>query len=158
MSDVVVVYGSDQISSAGSVDTIIIEGGIGPQGPAGPAGPAGGAEDIQRTASIPISGHRVVAADPTTVLKYASNTSLAECKGIIGITTGAASAGQPATIRLNGELTEPTWSFTPGELVYLSTSGGLTQTIPITGVLLVLGFAETANTMFIDIKSPIVLA
>lgn len=113
---------------------------------------------VSRTAGEDIGGHRVVIQYTDGCVYYASNTSDSHKHAILGITTGAVSSGNTATIQTYGELTEPSWTWTPGLPVFLSTNGLLTQTAPSSGFVLVIGTAQTATKLFVSIKPPIVKA
>jgi len=113
---------------------------------------------VTRTAGETLGGHRVVRQYTDGCVYYASNTSDSHKHAILGVTTGAVSSGNDATVQTFGELTEPSWAWTPGQPVFLSTSGLLTQTAPSSGFVLVIGTAQTATKLFISIKPPIVKA
>ena len=68
---------------------------------------------------------------------------------IAGVTTGAASEDATVTIMANGEMTEGSWSWSPGP-VWLGTSGTLTQTPPSSGSVVRVGTALGATTLFVE--------
>lgn len=109
------------------------------------------------TAGTVLGGHRAVVLNSSELAIYADNTTTAHKNKVIGITTGAALSGASATIQTFGEITNSGWSWTTGESIYLSTNGLLTQTVPTSGFVLILGFAISATKMFINIKQPIIL-
>ena len=76
---------------------------------------------------------------------------------MLGITTGAAAAGDAINVQASGEMTEVSWNWTPGLPVFLGTNGLLTQTPPVSGFQLVLGVAISPTKLAINIKQPIVL-
>lgn len=67
-----------------------------------------------------------------------------------GIVIGAVSSGATAKLQIYGPLVGSGWSWTPDLPIYLSTSGNLTQTPPLTGILQQLAVADTASRIFID--------
>lgn len=122
------------------------------------AGPPGPSEYIaQHIAGASLGGHRAVVLDNTEHAIYADKDTPQHATKVLGITTGSAIADSSVPIQTYGEITEPSWAWTPGLPVYLGTNGLLTQAAPATGFLLVIGFAITATKIFIDIKIPIVL-
>jgi hypothetical protein len=70
---------------------------------------------------------------------------------ICGITTGAANAGTPAYARFTGELVDPSFNFSPGP-VYLGPGGSLTQNVPTSGNLVLLGNAAGPTTLHVRIE------
>ncbi len=98
-----------------------------------------------------LGGHRAVTVDGY----YAGNNIAGHAGKILGITTGAASAGAVATVQTHGKLTEPSWNWLVGSMVFLSTNGQLTQTPPTDGFRIILGRPVTATTLFVDISEPI---
>ena len=125
--------------------------GRGPQGAAGPSGVA----TVQLRAAQAISGHKAVyaAADG---LRLADNAALATAD-VLGITTGAAAAGELATVQVKDLLTEPSWAWLPGP-VYLGSSGALTQLPPGSGAQTEVATAMTATALLVRVFSPIVLS
>lgn len=118
------------------------------------------AEDINflvGNADQALGGHRVVKATATG-FDYADSTVLSDAQAVVGITGGAASASSEVTVITSGKVTEPSWSWTVGQNVYLSTNGLMTQTAPSSGFLIVIGKALSATTLLISINTPITLA
>lgn len=68
---------------------------------------------------------------------------------VLGVTTGATSTGQTATIAIAGELTEVSWAWTPGP-VWLGDDGLLTQVLATTGAIVRIGTAISADTIIIE--------
>lgn len=135
---------------------------VGEQGPAGPAGPAGpsGASTIAAVASVALGGHRIVLFNASEELIYADNTTSAHAHRVLGMTTGAASQGQSASVIRQGDLTEPTWNWTPDNPVFLGANGQVTQTpptAPVAAFSLVVGFPVSATRMYVSIRDPITL-
>ena len=102
---------------------------------------------IVAPAGTTLGGHRVVYLDSARAARYASSAD-ATAYQAIGLTIGAASSGADATIQTTGELTEPSWAFTPGP-VYLASAGQLTQTPPASGTVVQIGIASTPTRMAI---------
>jgi len=104
-----------------------------------------------------VSGHRAVILEDEKVY-YADCTTLSHAKRILGITTGAAMVGVLANVQVSGELTEPSWSWTLDVPVWLSTTGLLSQTPPLSGFSLTVGFPVSATKLLVRISEPIFLA
>jgi hypothetical protein len=100
-----------------------------------------------------LSGHVVVRIENGIAYSCGSDNQ-AYIGHAIGITTGGALAGGTIAVQLHGELTEPTWSFTPG-FVWIGSGGILTQTAPTTGFLQTIGRAINATVLQIDLSVPV---
>lgn len=129
----------------------------------GPQGPPGvtsvGQVRVTLPAAVALSGHRAVTRQPDGTLDYASNTLAAHVHAPIWLTTGAAAAGVLVEVLLYGQLTEPSWSWTPGPL-YLGTGGLITQTPPSApGALFLvqLGVATGPTAVVLDRQPSITL-
>ncbi|MGW5514253.1 LtfC-like domain-containing protein [Nocardia africana] len=123
----------------------------------GPAGPPGSGEGgasviVTGTAGAALSGHRAVVRNAAGVWVYADNQTPGHIALPIGITTGAASSGTTVKVLMFGEITEPSWSWTPGP-VFLGAGGALTQSVPGTGFLAQVAAAISGTTVFVD-RSP----
>ena len=114
-------------------------------------------EDEILLASAPVGGHRAVSRTGNTEVAHTDYTSYASCRAIVGISLGAASAGNPVTVRKEGLLIEPSWAWTPNQDIYLSFTGLLTQSIPASNHLLCVGTAITATSMQINLSQIIKL-
>lgn len=123
----------------------------------GPPGPAGQSDAIEftRIAATAVSGHRVVSPLADGTIAYISNNG--QPTSIAWVTTHAALAGEPVSLIVLGAVSEPSWSWTPGEIVWLGMDGMLTQTTPVSGrYLLRVGYAESPTTLFVNPGTPIV--
>jgi hypothetical protein len=164
MSDDVQVIYTD---SDTAVQTITIietgpqgaQGETGETGPTGPQGPPGESVEtgstITCTTAIAMSGHRFVVLDDDSAV-YANCTTSDHAHRVVGMTTGASNAGS-VSIQTSGEHEEPTWSWTLGIPIFLSTTGLMTQTPPASGFLLIVGFPISATKIYIKIHQPIIL-
>ena len=114
---------------------------------------------VDKIAGEILGGNRAVRIDTATgKAVYADNTDTNTAEDVIGITRGAAILNATVTITLFGEMTEGSWAWTPGGIIYLSTTGQLTQTPPVSGALIELGVAETATSILIRIQRMAILA
>ena len=105
------------------------------------------------TAAENLGGHRVVTVEGY----YASKDTANDKFKVLGITTGAVNSGETATVTTYGTITEPSWEWTIGTPIFLSTNGQLTQTAPTSGFRLIIGKPQTATSIFIDISEPLIL-
>lgn len=115
-----------------------------------------GGTDAQKTAGAALGGHRLVVLDSVGEA-YLAEPVEADAVRVYGLTLGAAAQGNSVNIRRQGEVEEPSWTWTPGGSLYLAAGGALTQVAPTTGVDLVVGYAVTATKIVIDIQSPFLL-
>ena len=127
--------GPPTISVGGGIASITIkrDGIGGASGGAGPPGPAGGVTTV--IAGEVLGGHRAVYIGADGQAYYADT---GDTNGVVGITEGAAALGGEVTVRFSGEIIEPSWSWAPG-VVYLGTSGLLTQIPTAAGALIIVG-------------------
>lgn len=139
----------------GQTGMVTLVGAPGAPGAPGPAGPDSNV--VQYTAAVALGGHRVVVLNDDSEAIYADCGIPAHSIKILGLTTGAASAGGTATIRTGGEITEPGWTWTLNQPIYLGTAGVPTQTPPVSGFVLIVGFPITVDTMFVDLGASITL-
>lgn len=132
---------------------------VGEVGPAGANGADGSvlAAQLTKTAGVSLGGHRAVVPDAVGGVVYADSSTLAHRDKVLGITTGAASAGADATVQTYGELTEPSWNWALDDPVFLGLTGLLTQTPPSSGFVQRVGFPTAATKLFIDIDDSITL-
>jgi len=108
---------------------------------------------ITGTAAVPIGGHRAVYRRPDGLIDYASADNPGCMNESIWITTGAAAAGDDVTAVVLGELSEPSWTWTPGAPIFLGLTGILTQTPlaePTADFLAVIGYAPIPTKMFVN--------
>lgn len=129
---------------------------VGPQGATGATG-ASGVSSITKLAAVALSGHRVVYADSTGKVNYADSSTLTHANIVLGITNNAGIANDPITVFVSGEIVEPSWTWVPSAPVFLGLLGNLTQSVPTTGFILIVGIAINATTLSVGIKQPIKL-
>lgn len=132
------------------------KGDDGEEGPPGPPGPAGGTAVLWPPGET-IFGQRVVRAENGLI--YHPDVTLVEhAKAVFGISLQSGSAGDdPLQVQVSGELTEPSWNWTPG-YVYCGQDGQLVQPAQDIGWLLSIGRAISPTTIIIDIDTPLVRA
>lgn len=116
-----------------------------------------GIEQAIHVAGETVSGHRVVRIDASDQAWYADNTAPADVDAIYGLTLGAALVGGNVLVQYFGPITEPSWTWTTASPLFLTASGMLSHTPPVTGFLLTVGFALTPTKIMFNPKMPIVL-
>lgn len=119
----------------------------------GPQGPAGNAL-ITGIAGEALSGHRMVTTNAAGQIIYASSAAPAHAGRVLGITTGAAATGATATIQPIGSITESGWAWAPESVLFLGTNGQLSATPPASGFVQIVGYAQTATTIYIQLHQP----
>jgi len=81
--------------------------------------------------STPISGHKLVTVNDQGLAVVADNTNLTHVGRPMGLTLGAVSAGQSFQAPYSGTVTEPSWTWTIGDTLYLGTNGTI---VPYSGI------------------------
>lgn len=133
---------------------VVSKGGQGPAGPAGPPGPSGG-DVVVLPAATDVGGHRVVRSTGEYA-GYADAYNADHGDDVLGLTLGAATAGDDVQVQTGGTINEPSWDWTPEEPVFAGADGIPTQSPPTDAAfLLVIGFAITSTSMRVRIESPI---
>lgn len=125
--------------------------GVGPRGPKGDTGPP--AMYFLLPTNTPIGGNRAIGA----VDGFAVYADCSVPINAIGMSMGAVSAGEDVKVQFGDTMTVPGASWNPGSLVFLSTNGVLTQTVPSQGISQVVGIAQSQDLLLIDIQMPITL-
>ena len=109
-------------------------------GPPGRDGADLSSTDLAMIAAAPIGGHRAVAVDASGQVIHADPAVAAAGFPVIGVSLGAAAAGGAVTVRTASTIDEPSWNWAPG-FVFLAAAGVLTQTLPTSGSITVVGTA-----------------
>lgn len=134
---------------------------VGPQGSKGATGQDGlsGASSLEAISNSDISGHKAVMYDSTGQVQVASCLNIQHLNKVIGITTGAVTTGNTATIQGSALIDHSGWAFTANQPVFLGDDGTLVQTLPMGALFsLPIGVAVSATKVSINIQSAIVLA
>jgi len=109
-----------------------------------------------------LGGHRVVAMAGDASAIYADCAVASHAGRLLGLTTGAASAGAPCIVAGATEVVEePSWSWTADAPVYLGHDGLLTQTVPAAPdalFSLVVGVALTPTKVLVSLREPLFLS
>lgn len=153
---VVQVDRRSQVQSLRTETATVEVGTRGLQGTQGEPG-AGGDQIIDaRIAANTLGGHRIVRVVAGEV-DYASADDLEHMDDVLGLTLAAAAQGASVQVLREGSITEPSWSWSPGEPLFLGINGLITQTPGANAFDLPVGYAETATTAYITIGTPIEL-
>lgn len=75
----------------------------------------------------------------------------------IGFTTMDVMINSTTRVLVNGMITNPAWSLVTGAIYFAAPNGGITTTVPTTGISQMVGIAVNATTLFVDIKQPNIL-
>ena len=126
-------------------------------GPTGPTGPLSNGS-VTYIAYGNLGGHRVVRSHFSGMVKYASNDVPGDVSSVMGVTLNSALDGDSINIQTFGEIVEPSWSWLIDLPIFLGLSGALTQAVPTTGILLIMGVATSPTSMLVGIKQPIILS
>ena len=132
----------------------------GPPGPAGPPGSGGASDIVTLPAKGSISGHRIVRVikDGVDRVEHADASTLLDSHVVLGLSLNAAIDGDPVSVQTTGIVEEPSWSWTPGGVLYCGGDGALTQTYdPAWAWAVIVGAAFSATSILIRIRTAIVL-
>jgi hypothetical protein len=121
--------------------------------------------DVARTVAMTGAGPKGAKGDPggTSEDRIARSTGAGSCgyasadnplhgDDTIGLTTGAASAGDTVSVQRFGPISFNGWDWTPGNAVYLANNGLMTQTPPDSGFLQIVGHAESPTSLFLSLN------
>ena len=75
----------------------------------------------------------------------------------IGFTTTDVQMNHTTRILVNGIITNPNWTLTTGSIYFAAVNGGITSTIPTTGISQAIGIAMNPTTLYVDLKQPNIL-
>lgn len=99
-----------------------------------------------------------VAFDVVTVDGKIADSSLVTHAGrVAGISMAAPAAGFPVDVIFYGDVENPAWSFTEGDILFLDVNGKLTATAPASGFSQVIGTAKSPTKVVVNIEEPILL-
>lgn len=148
----------EQLVLEGDNGTELVEvarqGAPGPSGEAGPAGPS--AEQLTLPATTAIGGQRAVRF-LNGHLAYASSLNVGDANLVLGISVNAASPGGEVVVQTSGLMTDGYWTWTPDAPIFCGVQGVLTQVLPTTGFILILGVALSATRILVGAKMPLII-
>jgi hypothetical protein len=107
-----------------------------------------------------LGGNRLVTVTSAGVMEYADCTNAAHVGRPVGMSSGAISPFGSSFLLTNGYLDEPSWTWTPGQTLYLGTNGMPVPYASLPGgriFELTIGAAVTATRIQLNIaNTPIV--
>jgi hypothetical protein len=126
----------------------------------GVPGANGSAEaTLSATTARALSGHFVVKINDAGLMDYASANDLGDADRPLAMVTGAWSSGVSATATLFGPITEPSWSWTVGQPIWLGDNGLPTHTLPMDALFQrQVGEVINPTTIMFWAQAPIVLS
>lgn len=113
-----------------------------------------------KLASGTIVGHRVVRCIDAAEVAYTDVTDANQVFSALGISLNSSAPGDVVNVKTEGEVTEPSWTWTPLMPIFLTANGMMSQTAPTqptAAFVLSVGYALSATTMRVQIGIPIVL-
>lgn len=113
-------------------------------------------DDVINNTGSPISALRIVYMISDSEVALA-DPSAYDTSNVAGVVVDAIADGSAGTIIQSGVLTDSSWSWIPGEPLFLSASGIITQTPPTTGYSVIVGTAINATTMQVKLDTPLCL-
>lgn len=148
-----VVTNTEDTITVTNKETSVVVTALGAQGPQGPAGAS--TTFIYVIAGQNLGGNRAVSTSSTGTLVYPDLTQLDQT--VLGITTGATTAGTLTEVQIAGIQTEPSWSWLPGLPIFVGALGTLTQQVPVSDTVLQIARPVTQTKIFVDVQQPIYL-
>ncbi|MBF0162755.1 MAG: hypothetical protein HQL88_10765 [Magnetococcales bacterium] len=116
------------------------------------------AAQLLMQAGAQLGGQRVVCLDDQGRVIHADHTVAAHSGRICGITLGSAAMGETVIVCRFGLLEDSAWQWDLNKSrLFLSTNGTLTQSVPTTGFLCVVGYCLSATQLFVDVQPAITL-
>lgn len=109
------------------------------------------------TAGVTLSANKLLAVDDEGMAILADCTNFDHLGRIIGVSKTSALAGAEVEYTLSGIHENDTWNWVMGQAVFLSTNGELTQTAPISGFSMIIGYPETQTKLNVRIEPTIEL-
>lgn len=104
-----------------------------------------------------LGGHRCV-IHSSGALYYAETTNVLHINKVVGLTTSAVGSGITTDFVTEGVVIESSWSWNLTTPIYLGSNGLLTQApINITGFRMIVGTPITSTSMYVSLKTPILL-
>ena len=141
------------------VQAIKVAGGPpGQEGPPGPEGPAGPGAGFVGTAGANLSGG-IAAVEISGLIYPADPTDITHASRVVGITTGAASSGNPVNIAQAGELDGESYA-SANAAMYIGLNGILSPTQEAPGAVwfMRVGTTKTTTSLIIVLQPPIQLS
>lgn len=99
-----------------------------------------------------LSGHMIVTRNSSGDLVYASNNDPANLNAPLWMTVNAGLVSESVQVLMFGEFQEPSWTWIPGEPIYLGINGVMTQVVPVTPSIFLaqVGYATGTTSIYFD--------
>lgn len=136
------------------------KGDKGDKGDPGSSGGGSSSTTITHPAGLDLSGFRVVAVRADNRVTYLDNATASDATLTALITTAAAAVDTDVVCQSWGEMTDNTWSWTPGAPIYVGANGVLTQVVPTSpGATFCrrIASAITATEILLDSQETVIL-
>lgn len=114
--------------------------------------------DVFTTAGETISALRILSNNDFGKAVYTDPTDPDSIRKIIGMSVSAGAIDSQIKMLSYGKHIDGGLSLDINLPLFLGTNGTITQVAPVAGSSVVLGHAQSTNTLFLDIKRPIILA
>lgn len=115
-------------------------------------GQQGGQSGDIFTADTSLDAYKAVTFLTNGNVAYASSNNINHHDKVIGVTLNS---GTTVTVQSKGIVDNPSWNWTPNQIVYLGLNGNLTSD-PFSGsIVQQIGVAETATKIFVKIPAGI---
>lgn len=121
----------------------------------GPNDFTGGEQAASYLAGEAIGGQRVVLLAEDGRLYHADPANAPHGPRIVGLTLGAAAAGELASVRVAGLVSEASWSWSADLPIFVGASGVPTHTAPPGAFSRVIGFPVGPTTLCVQLQPPI---
>jgi hypothetical protein len=94
----------------------------------------------------------------TAVADSGAGYSVARDGWVSGISLSSSLARAPLQVQHDGQVSDVSWNWTVGSPVFATQEGQLTQTVPVSGLLTIVGVAISPTQLSIRIAVPVRLA
>lgn len=129
--------------------SMVATGTVGPAGPQGPAGSGTGG-----TISVLATEDLVAFVAVTANGKRADSTNTLQIGKVAGISAAAILTGFRGSVTTGGPIVNASWSWTINDSIFLNGTA-LSTVAPSTGYLQPIGIATAADTISVEVQTPI---
>ena len=105
-----------------------------------------------------LTAYQFVIIDPADGTAHCADGENPTHAGLaVGITAEGRAVGQPVTIQIAGEITNPLWDLDAGEIYYLALAGTISRTPPSRGFWQKVGTSKDRTTLIIKLSEPVLV-
>ena len=105
-----------------------------------------------------LTAYQFVIIDPADGTAHCADGENPTHAGLaVGITAEGRAVGQPVTIQVAGEITNPLWDLDAGEIYYLALAGTISRTPPSRGIWQKVGNSKDRTTLIIKLSEPVLV-